>query len=495
MDAAEIPLKAPAIEAETPPPDVDQLERALIDASTRVPVLMFYTSAIVWLLIGTLLALLVSIKMHSPDLLANAGFLTWGRLRPAHVNIMIYGWASMAAIGSGIWLMARLCRTVLRHPLLLVAGAGFWNLGVLIGAVAILAGQSTGYQWLEFPPYVAVILFVAYSLIVSWVVLMFRFRRAQQIYITQWYLLGAFLWFPWLYAAAQVMLFVVPVQGVLQAAVSWWYSNNLLFLWLGSIALGTAYYMIPKVIGRPVYSYHLATIGFWTYALFSSWTGMQRMVDGPFPAWMITASIAATILTIIPVATVGLNHHMTMQGYFSLLRYSPTLRFTVFGAISYTVFSALGVVLSLRSVSRYLEFTQASIAYSHMGLYAFVSMILFGSMYYIVPRLVEREWRYASLIKLHFWASAYGIGLMSLMLLGAAVVQGSGLSDPSVPFNESTQSILPYLRGRSLAGILMTASHFIFGFHFVLMLFGLGRTASVPTFLNPVEAEGPEPHL
>src|SRR5438874_7321608 len=91
-----------------------------------------------------------------------------------------------------------------------------------------------------------------------------------------------------------------------------------LFLWFGAIALGTAYYMIPKVIGRPVYSYHLATIGFWTYALFSSWTGMQRLIDGPFPAWMITASIAATILTMIPVATVGLNHHMTMQGYFPL---------------------------------------------------------------------------------------------------------------------------------------------------------------------------------
>src|SRR5919202_4568141 len=101
---------------------------------------------------------------------------------------------------------------------------------------------------------------------------------------------------------------------------------------------------------------------------------------------MITASIAAMILTMIPVATVGLNHHMTMQGYFPLLRYSPTLRFTVFGAISYTVFSALGIVLSLRTVTRYLDFTQASIGYSHMGLYAFVSMILFGSMYYIVPR-------------------------------------------------------------------------------------------------------------
>ncbi len=270
---------------------------------------------------------------------------------------------------------------------------------------------------------------------------------------------------------------------------------NLLFLWFGAIGLGTAYYMIPKVIGRPVYSYHLATIGFWTYAFFSSWMGMARLVDGPFPAWMITASIAATILTIIPVATVGLNHHMTMLGYFHLLRYSPTLRFTVFGAMSYTVFSALGVLISLRSMARYFNFAQASVAYSHLGLYAFFSMIIFGSMYYIVPRLVGREWRYATLIKLHFWGSVYGIGLMTLMLLAGGLIQGLDMENPSLPFTESTQSLLPYFRGRSLAGILMTVSHFIFAFHFGLMLFGLGRTASVPTFLNPVEAEGSEVQL
>src|SRR3954452_16333927 len=493
MDATGIPLKEPAVPAVAG--DTEQLERAYIDASTRVPVLMFYTSAIAWLILGTLLAGFVSWKLHSPDLLGGVSFLTWGRVRPAHMNVMVYGWASMAGMGTAIWLMARLCRTVLRFPLLLVAGAAFWNVGVLIGVGAILLGDSTGFEWLEFPRYVAVILFIAYTLMASWAVLMFRHRRGDQIYITQWYLLGAFLWFPWLYAAGQLMLFVVPVQGVLQSAVTWWYANNLLFLWFGAIALGTAYYMIPKVIGRPVYSYHLSTIGFWTYALFSSWTGMTRLIDGPFPAWMVTASIAATILTMIPVATVGLNHHLTMQGYFPLMRYSPTLRFTVFGAISYTVFSALGVLLSLRSVSRYLDFSQASIAYSHIGLYAFVSMILFGSMYYIVPRLVGREWRYASLIKLHLWGSAYGIGLMALMLLAAAIVQGSSLDDAGLPFSESTQSILPYLRGRSLAGLLMTASHFIFAFHFGLMLFGLGRTASVPTFLNPVEAEGSEPHL
>src|SRR5213596_3042498 len=493
MNATGIPLKDPEVSAAAG--DTEQLERAYIDASTRVPVLMFYTSAIAWLIVGTVLAMDVSFTLHSPDLFGDISFLTWGRLRPAHMNVMVYGWASMAGMGTAVWLMARLCRSTLRFPLLIAAGAVFWNVGVLIGVGAILLGDSTGFQWLEFPRYVAVILFVAYTLMASWAVLMFRYRRGDQIYITQWYLLGAFLWFPWLYAAGQLMLFVVPVQGVLQSAVTWWYANNLLFLWFGAIALGTAYYMIPKVIGRPVYSYHLATIGFWTYALFSSWTGMQRLIDGPFPAWMITASIAATILTIIPVATVGLNHHMTMQGYFPVMRYSPTLRFTVFGAMSYTVFSVVGILISLRSSARYLHFTQASIAYSHMGLYAFFTMIMFGSMYYIVPRLVGREWRYATLIKLHFWASAYGVGLMIAMLFLGGIAQGSSMSDASRPFADAVASVLPYVRGRTVAALLLTVSHFIFAFHFGLMLLGLGRTSTVPTFLNPVEAEGSEAHL
>ena len=489
MNPTEIPLKSPGSVTDLSAAEVEAVERALIDASTRVPVLMFYTSAIAWLLLGTLLAFFTSFKMHSPDLLANISFLTYGRIRPAHLNVMLYGWASMAGMGTAIWLMARLCRTTLRHPLLLVTGGALWNLGVLLGITGILIGDSTGYPWLEFPSYSAVVLFIAYSLIISWSVLMFRFRRGDPIYITQWYLLGAFLWFPWIYLAAQIMLFVVPVQGVMQAAVNWWYANNLLFLWFGSLGLGTAYYMIPKVIGRPVYSYHLAAIGFWTYALFASWTGMQRLVDGPFPAWMITASIAAMILCIIPFATVGLNHHLTMRGYFPLLRYSPTLRFTVFGAMSFTAFAALGVIISLRSFARYLHFSEVSVAYSHVGLYAFFSMIMFGAMYYIMPRLVGREWRYASLIKMHFWASAYGIGLMTLMLVAGGFVQGLNMDNPTLSFTESTQSLLPYLRGRSVAGILLTVAHFIFAYHFLLMLLGLGRTASVPTFLNPVNPD------
>src|SRR5947207_15366036 len=133
MNTTDVPLRPPpAAASDVSIHEVEHVERPLIDLSTRLPVLFFYASAIVWLLLGTLLAGLTSFKLHAPDLLANISFLTWGRVRPVHMNVMVYGWASMAGIGTAIWLMARLCRTVLRYRMLLVAGAGFWYLGVLI---------------------------------------------------------------------------------------------------------------------------------------------------------------------------------------------------------------------------------------------------------------------------------------------------------------------------------------------------------------------------
>src|SRR2546427_2978644 len=180
MNATGIPLKEPSVSAAAGA--TEQLERAYIDASTRVPVLMFYTSAMAWLILGTVLAGFVSFKLHEPDLLSNVSFLTWGRVRPAHMNVMVYGWASMAGMGTAIWLMARLCRTVLRYPLLLVAGACFWNLGVFLGVCGLLLGDSTGYQWLEFPRYAAIILFVAYTLLAPWAVPLFRYAPGRRLY-------------------------------------------------------------------------------------------------------------------------------------------------------------------------------------------------------------------------------------------------------------------------------------------------------------------------
>jgi cytochrome c oxidase cbb3-type subunit 1 len=472
-------------------PDLsDKVERAQIDASTRLPVLLFFGSAIFWLLVGSFLGLLAALKMTHPHLLDGAAWLTFGRIRPAHLNAVIYGWASAAGIGVGLWLMARLCRVPLMHTKLLITAAIFWNLGVLVGLIGIIGGDSRSIEWLEFPGYATPILFVAYACIGVWGIIMFRYRKPGHVYVSQWYLLAAFLWFPWLYATANIFLVWSPIQGSAQGAVNWWFAHNVLGLWFTPIGLASAYYMIPKVIGRPIHSYYLSILGFWSLALFYSWNGMHHLIGGPFPAWMISASVVASIMMFVPVIAVAINHHMTMRGNFEALKWSPTLRFTVFGAMTYTLVSFQGSLMAIPSLNTLTHFTDYTIGHSHLGLYGFFSMMMFGAMYYIVPRLVGWEWPSATMIRWHFWLAAIGIGLMVVTLTIGGIIQGFALYDPAVNFMTSVRLVAPFRWVRSISGITLFAAHIVFAVLFIQMLLKQGTGNSGPTlFSRPKQKE------
>lgn len=464
----------------TEPDTLASHERAEIDASTRGPVLLFFGSAVFWLLAGSLLGLLSAWKMTHPGLLDSMAWLTFGRIRPAHVNIVTYGWAFSAGIGTGLWLMARLCRVPLMHSRLLVSAAVFWNLGVLVGVLGILAGDSRSIEWLEIPGYATPVLFIAYAFIGVWAVIMFRYRRPGHVYVSQWYLLAAFLWFPWLYATANILLVWQPVQGSAQGAVNWWFARNLLGLWFTPIGLASAYYMIPKVLGRPIHSYYLSILGFWSLAIFYSWNGMHHLIGGPFPAWMISASVVASIMMFIPVVTVAINHHMTMRGHFDALKWSPTLRFTVFGAIAYTVVSLQGIAMAIPSLNTLTHFTDYTIGHAHLGLYGFFSMMMFGAIYYIVPRLVGWEWPSATMIRWHFWLVATGILLMAGSLTFGGILQGLALYDPTVSFQSSLDYAIPFRWLRGISGFFLLAGHVVFATLFILMLLKVGRRREGP---------------
>lgn len=462
------------------PSDSGELEQrrvlfAEIDASCRLPVLLLFVSGLTWLLIGTVLAILASWKMHNPGFLADWAWLTFGRVRPAHLNAMVYGFASESAIGISLWLMCRLCRVPLLYQWIIMLAAVFWNLGVLIGVAGILAGDSTGIEWLEIPSYASPILFFSYALIGVWGIITFRFRRQPHLYVSQWYLFAALFWFPWLYSAANIMLVLAPVRGTVQAAVNWWFAHNVLGLWFTPIGLAAIYYFIPKVIGRPIHSYYLSMLGFWSLALFYNWNGMHHLVGGPMPAWLITVSIVASVMMTIPVVTVAINHHLTMAGHFRKMKYSPTLRFMVFGGMSYTVASLTGVLMALRSVSEVTHFTHNTIGHAHVGMYAFFTMVVFGSVYYIVPRLTRREWPSAGLISLHFWAAALGMFLYITALSVGGVFEGLAMDNPDIPFLDVVKGTLPYLRIRTGAAFLLAIGHTAFLINFVWILARLWR--------------------
>ncbi len=472
--------------------DRDRHERAEIDASTRLPVVLFYGSAIFWLLVGTVFALLASLKMNAPGFLAEWSWLTFGRVRPAHLNAVAYGWASSAGIGTGLWIMARLCRTPLRHAKLLIGAAIFWNIGVLLGTLGLLAGDGRSIEWLEFPNYASGMLFVAFGLVSVWAVIMFRFRKPGHVYVSQWYLLAAFLWFPWMYSTANILLNFEPIQGGAQGAVNWWYGHNALGLWFTPIGLATAYYLIPKVLGRPIHSYYLSILGFWTLALFYSWNGMHHLIGGPFPSWLVSASVVASVMMFIPVITTAINHHMTVRGNFAALQWSPTLRFTVFGAMCYTLASLQGSTMAIPSLNVITHFTHYTVGHAHLGVYAFFTMIMFGAMYYILPRVVGWEWPSARLIRWHFWLVAVGIAMMFAVLSIGGLLQGLALLDPKVTFMQSLEITKPWLLLRSGSGILLTAGHLVFALSFTLLLLKVGARRRGPTLFAPEPEAKPE---
>lgn len=450
-----------------------------VDNSMRVPAVLFLVSGVLWLLLGSFFALVASIKLHQPFFAGSVEALTFGRVRTAHLNAMIYGWGTNVIFAVAPWIMGRLCRTRIRHIWILVTAGIFYNIAITIGIIGILIGHMQPVEWLEMPAYITPLVAVSFSLVGVWVIIAFRWRQSNHVYVSQWYILAAFFWLPWLYMVAQIMIIWVPVHGVVQSLTNWWFAHNVLGLWLTPIALAVAYYLIPKVLGRPIHSYYLSVIGFWSLAFFYNWAGVHHLIGGPVPAWLISAGIVASVMMVIPVIVTGINHHMTVVGLHREGWASPTIRFIVFGAINYTAVSLLGSAMALRSVNEVTHFTHFTVGHAHHGVYSFFTMIMFGAVYYMLPRLLFREWPSAMLILAHWWLCAVGITFMVVVLSVGGWVQGlqlnalvedDGLLLPLYEFAQVVDMTQVYMVGRSISGFMLTLGHLAFAISIFWML-------------------------
>lgn len=461
----------------------DILQRAAIDKSTRLPVLFFFTSAAAWLLVATLLGLISSTKLVAPGFLG-IEWLNYGRSQPAFLNALLYGWAFQAGFGVMIWLMARLCRSELKNPVTLVVAGHFWNLGVTLGVGGILAGLGTSMKWLEFPSFAWPILLISYSLIVVWLVVMFTARRKGHVFISQWYLLAACFTFPWLYLTANLFLNVLKKSGVAGPAIAAWYANNILFLWLVPVGLASAYFVIPKIVGKPIHSYQLATLAFWGLVGLAPWTGAQDLVGGPIPALIPAFAGTAQVLLLIPVIAVAFNHYLTVRGQHNLVELSPSLRFTFFGSIGYVVVSVMAAGLSFMTVARYTAFSYTQDAVAMTGIYMFFTMTMFGAIYFIVPRVTGCEWLSGARIRFHFWGSAYACIALCVLLLAAGFSHGAAIDEWNTDLQSAIIFSRGYLIGRIMIWLFLAAANLVFLIHLALMVMNRGRQAGTPTLIH-----------
>jgi cytochrome c oxidase cbb3-type subunit 1 len=229
-----------------------------IDASLRGPVTLFCGKALGWLFLGTVLALIAAVKLVNPEFLSGHEFLTYGRIFPAALDALIYGWGCQVVFAVALWLMARLCRTQVKHLGVLYVAMAFWNLAVFWGIVSIFISGPTSVPALDLPPQVTPLLGFSYVMIAMWGVLCFHYRAPGPVYVSQWFLLAALLLFPWVGFTAEMMIFYAPARGVVQSLVNAWYVNDLLWLWFAPVALAVIYYLLPKILGRPIFGYYLS---------------------------------------------------------------------------------------------------------------------------------------------------------------------------------------------------------------------------------------------
>ena len=454
--------------------DLDSAElesRVEADQSSSLVVGICFTLAVIWLILASVAGLVSSIKLHSPDWLVGYDWITFGRIRPIHVNIVAYGWCSLAGIGVSLWLLPRLLKTKLVGARWAIAGGGLWTIGVFLGVVAIALGKSDGLEWLEFPWQIDILLIVGGALVGVPLWLTLLNRKVDHLYVSIWYIAAALLWFPTLFFIANLPNFHI---GVEQATVNWWFGHNVLGLFFTPIGLATIYYFVPKVLGKPIHNYNISLLGFWALAFFYSQVGGHHLIGGPVPSWFITLSITQSVMMVIPVVALFINQYYTLKGNWKALVHSPTLRFIVFGLIMYILSSVQGSMEALRSVNTITHFTHFTVAHAHLGLYGFFTMVMFGAMYYIMPRIMHWEWPYPSLIALHFWLVFVGFAIYVIWLSIGGWLQGLAMLDVARPFMESVTLTIPYLQARSIGGGLMTLGHFVFALHFFIMAWKFG---------------------
>jgi cytochrome c oxidase cbb3-type subunit 1 len=460
-------------------------ELAAVDASVRWPVLVCLLSAVHWLVVGTFLLVYASSLTHPQDQLPilgwfntlshNFSMFTYGRVWPAAIDALVYGWASTAGLGLAVWLLARMSREPVHSPGGLMVAVIFWNLGIAIGLIGIFAGDSTSVELLEFPGYASSILWFAYALFAFWSVAVYLKRKPGLDHFAQaWVLVGLFS-FPWLFACGSILVsHRLPGSGVIQEAIAAWYVHGLYTLWLAPIGLGLLYYLVPKVSGISIRYGSFAKVGFWTWIVFAPWTAVHDLVGGPFPVETVTIGLIMSGLIFIPVALIGMNLVYSLheaekqQGHHG----GVVFPFLYLAGVMFVVTGISEQMLSIRSLNEILRFTLFRECNQLLWVYGFSSFIVMGSIYYILPRLLDFGWRSSLLIRIHYYTSLYGILLLVALLGFGGAMQGVTLENPDTQVTITTASdiAISFHIAATMCISLVSIGNGVFAFHLGWML-------------------------
>ena len=457
----------------------------------------FGIAALVFGVVGMLVAVTISFQLFMPAVNANLQYITYGRIRPLHTNAVIFAFVGNAIFMGIYYSLQRLCKARMFSDILSRIHFWGWQLIIVAAAVSLPLGITTSkeYAELEWPIDIAITL--------VWVVFAINFfgtiikRRERHMYVAIWFYIATIVTVAVLHIVNSLE---VPVSflksysmyaGVQDALVQWWYGHNAVAFFLTTPYLGLMYYFLPKAANRPVYSYRLSIVHFWSLIFIYIWAGPHHLLYTALPDWAQSLGTAFSIMLIAPSWGGMINGLLTLRGAWDKVREEPVLKFMVVGVTAYGMATFEGPMLSLKNVNALAHYTDWIVAHVHIGALGWNGFMTFGILYWLIPRLYRTELYSKKLASFHFWIGTLGIVFYASSMYVAGITQSlmwkqfnpmGMLQYPN--FLETTLQIIPLHMIRAVGGLIYLTGGLV-------MIYNLVKTAKQGSFLANEDAEAP----
>ena len=468
-----------------------ELERFSYD--NRLPKYFAYAT-ILWGVVGMLAGVLIAFQLAFPLLNLDMAATTFGRVRPVHTNAVIFAFVGNGIFTAIYYSLPRLLKTKMFSKVLGNIHFWGWQLIIVAAAITLLAGYTTGkeYAELEWPIDIAITLvWVVFGINMFGTILT---RRERHLYVAIWFFIASWVTVAMLHIVNSMELPVsfmksYPVYaGVQDALVQWWYGHNAVAFFLTTPYLGLMYYFIPKAANRPVYSYRLSIVHFWSLIFLYIWAGPHHLLYTALPQWAQSLGTAFSIMLLLPSWGGMLNGLFTLRGAWDKVREDPILKFFVVGVTAYGMSTFEGPMLSLKNVNAISHYSDWTVAHVHIGALGWNGFLTFGMLYWLIPRMFKTELFSKKLASAHFWIGTFGIILYAIPMYWAAF-RSYFMFKAFTPegqlqyqFIDIVQTTVPFYIMRAVGGTI-----FLLGT--LLMVYNLVKTVSKGSFVESEEAE------
>ncbi len=458
----------------------------------------FLYASILFGLVGMLVGLLLAVFFLFPNLTDGVSFLSFGRLRPLHTNAVIFAFVGNAMFAGVYYSLQRLLKARMFSNFLSNLHFWGWQLIIVAAAITLPLGYTTSkeYAELEWPIDIAIaLIWVAFGINMIGTILK---RRERHLYVAIWFYIATFITVAVLHIFNSLELPVSALKsysvyaGVQDALVQWWYGHNAVAFFLTTPFLGMMYYFVPKAANRPVYSYRLSIIHFWSLIFIYIWAGPHHLLYSTLPDWAQNLGVVFSIMLIAPSWGGMINGLLTLRGVWDKVRTDAVLKFFVVAITGYGMATFEGPMLSLKNVNAIAHFTDWIIAHVHVGALAWNGFLIFGMIYWLIPRLTKTTLYSDKLANFHFWIGTLGIVLYALPMYVAGFTQASMWKqfkpDGTLQYGnflETVTQIMPMYWMRAIGG-----SFYLVGM--LVLIYNVIKTVKQGSAVEDELAEAPE---